>query len=107
MLKLGSPWKKQYDDYKHRKATAGWGKSDAHRHAAAIRYMIKMLLLDIHKEWRTHLGLPVRPSYHEEYQGHVHSGAPREGGGAPTKAVIDSPFDAEIEAELANHREPM
>lgn len=72
MLKVGSPWRSFYDDYKHRKQSAGWGKSDGHRHNAAIRYMVKMLLLDIWKEWRAHEGLPVRPSYQEEKLGHVH-----------------------------------
>lgn len=74
MLKVGSPWKKAYDEYKQRKVSAGWGRSDAHRHQAAIRYMIKMLLLDIWKEWRTFEGLVVRPSYHEEKLGHTYSG---------------------------------
>jgi hypothetical protein len=95
LIKLNSPWRKAYDDYKHRKQTAGWGVSDGHRHNAAVRYMIKMLLLDIYKEWRTYENLPVRPSYHEEKQGHVHS--------APTEHV---PWNAEeispeIEEELA------
>lgn len=69
---VASPWLKFYEDYKHRKATAGWGVSDGHRHKAAIRYMVKHLLLEIWTDWRTHEKLPVRPSYHEEKQGHVH-----------------------------------
>jgi hypothetical protein len=72
MLKVGSPWKKVYDDYKHRISTAGKGRSDAHRHMMAVRYMIKALLIDIHRDWRTSEGLPVRPSYHEEKQGGHH-----------------------------------
>ena len=99
MLKCGSPWKKFYDDYKHRKASEGWGTSDAHRHAAAIRYMVKQLLLDIWKEWRAHLGLPVRPSYQEEKLGHAH-GAPAVG--APDHpAPEEPPLSPEVEAELA------
>ena len=39
-----------------------------------MRFMIKMLLLDIWKGWRESEGLPVRPSYHEEKLGHKHSG---------------------------------
>jgi hypothetical protein len=62
-------WRKVYDDYKHRKLTAGWGSSDGHRHNAAIRYMVKMMLLEIWKAWRAFEGLVVRPSYHEEKQG--------------------------------------
>jgi hypothetical protein len=72
MLQVGSPWRKHYDDYKHRKQSAGWGTCDAHRHAAAIRYMIKMLLLEIWKEYREHEKLSVRPPYQEEYLGHKH-----------------------------------
>lgn len=62
-------WRKTYDDYKHRKQTAGWGVSDGHRHKAAMRYMVKQMLLEIWKAWRTFEGLEVRPSYHEEKQG--------------------------------------
>lgn len=65
----GTRWRKLYDDYKHRKLTQGWGVSDGHRHAAAVRYMVKMMLLEIWKAWREYEGLPVRPSYHEEKQG--------------------------------------
>lgn len=73
LLKCGSPYKKYYDEYKHRWQVANKGTSDAHRHQAAMRYMIKMLLLDIWKEWRAFEGLPVRPSYAEEKLGHVTS----------------------------------
>jgi len=73
LIKVGSPWRKFYDDYKHRKQSAGWGISDGHRHNAATRYMVKMLLLDIWKEWRAFEGLPVRPSYQEEKLGHSHA----------------------------------
>lgn len=73
-IKLRSPWRMFYDDYKHRKQTAGWGRSDAHRHNAALRFMVKMLLLDIHHKWRTHLGLSVRQPYHFEKQGGHPSG---------------------------------
>lgn len=74
MLKVGSPWRKEYDDYKLRKQSAQWGRSDAHRHQAAIRYMIKMLLLDIWLKWREHEKLAVRPPYSEEKLGHKHQG---------------------------------
>lgn len=72
LLKSNSPWRKFYDDYKHRKESAGWGMNAAHRHQAAIRYMVKMLLLDIWTKWREFEGLPVRAPYQEEYLGHVH-----------------------------------
>jgi hypothetical protein len=97
LLKCGSPWKKTYDEYKHRKASEGWGKSDGHRHQAAMRFMIKMLLLDIWKKWRASEGLPVRPSYHEEKLGHVHGGGAATGGPAAPMALDDDP---EIDAEL-------
>lgn len=67
LLKANSPWRSFYDDYKHRKTSAGWGMSDAHRHNAAIRYMVKMLLLEFWKTWRTYEGLPIRESYHDQY----------------------------------------
>jgi len=74
LIKCGSEYRKFYDDYKHRQVSAGWGESDLHRHRAAIRYMVKMLLTDIWREWRTLEGLEVRPSYAEEYLGRVHHG---------------------------------
>jgi hypothetical protein len=40
-----------------------------HRHNMALRYMVKMLLIDIHREWRRSLGLSVRPPYSEEKLG--------------------------------------
>lgn len=73
LLKCNSPYRKFYDDYKHRWESAGKGMSDGHRHNAAMRYMIKMLLLDIWREWRTFEKLPVRDSYQEQYLGHKHS----------------------------------
>ncbi len=105
LLKVGSPWRKCYDDYKHRKESEGWGRNDGHRHQAAIRYMVKMLLLDIWKEWRAHEGLPVRGSYHEEKMGHVHSAAPVWAKPATVATPATPPAektleDLQIEAEL-------
>jgi hypothetical protein len=74
LIKLNSPWREYYDNYKHRLASKKWGTSDGHRHRSAIRYMIKMLLRDIWREWRRHEGLPTRVSYQEEYLGHTHHG---------------------------------
>lgn len=45
----------------------------AHRHRAAIRYMVKMFLLDLYLVWRPMMGLPVRELYAEEYLGKKHS----------------------------------
>jgi len=69
LLKVSSPWTKQYYDYKHRKQTQNWGMSDGHRHNAAMRYMIKIMLMKIHLDWRNFENLPIRASYHEEKQG--------------------------------------
>ena len=74
LLQANSSWRSFYDNYKHRMQTSGKGVSDGHRHNMAIRYLVKMLLLEVWKEWRQIEGLPVRPSYHEEKMGHVHSG---------------------------------
>lgn len=74
LLKLGSPYRSFYDNYKHRKESEGWGVSALHRHKASMRYMIKMLLLDIWKEWREFEGLEVRGTYQEEYLKHIHHG---------------------------------
>ncbi len=55
-----------------------WGKSDAHRHAAAVRYMVKMFLQQLYVEWRTLEGLSVRAPYQEQYLGHKHHETSRE-----------------------------
>lgn len=94
LLQVGSPWRKFYDDYKHRKQSAGWGTCDGHRHAAAIRYMIKMLLLEIWREYRKHEGLTVRPPYQEEYLGHKH------GGNGQKQSSAEEEIDHEVRAEL-------
>jgi hypothetical protein len=70
LIKANSPWRKCYDNRKHARVTAGWGKNDGHRHMDAKRYMVKMLLLEIYKEWRKHEGLPVRESYQDGKIGH-------------------------------------
>jgi len=105
LIKANSPWRKHYDDYKHRKANtivptcaacggkgevvyekkkskcrncegtggpAPWGRSDAHRHAAAVRKMVKMFLLELWQEWRKLEGLPVVEPYSEAYLGRTH-----------------------------------
>ncbi len=52
--------------------------------------MVKMLLLEVWREWRLAEGLPVRPSYHEEKLGHVHGGASvaAAAGGSPPVSVM-------------------
>lgn len=44
----------------------------AHRHRAALRYMIKMFLADLYNTWRPLHGLEVRVPYQEQYLGHKH-----------------------------------
>jgi len=97
LLQVNSPWRKYYDDYKNRKINAGWGRSDAHRHQAALRYMIKMLLLDIWRRWREYEGLPICDSYAEAYLGHGHG----QHAGALNAGPPPDPMAAEIAAEVA------
>jgi len=98
LLRAGSPYKKCYDDYKHRistdparvmgtlldkknlyaagrkeEADAIWHKWRIHR--AASRYMVKMFIKDFWKAWRELEGLPIVPSYHEAVMGHRHHAA--------------------------------
>ncbi len=47
--------------------------SKGHRHAMAIRYMIKLFLVDLYKAWRALEGLPVAPSYQEAKLQHTHA----------------------------------
>jgi hypothetical protein len=74
---LACPYRKVYDDYKHRLENhPGWiDRTKGHRHAAAMRYMIKIFLRDLYIEWRTLEGLPVAPTYQESKLGHVHGEA--------------------------------
>jgi len=72
MLKANSPFRSFYDDYKLRIQSAEKGVSDGHRHRMALRYMVKMVLLEIWKSWRELEGLEVRVPYQEEYLNHKH-----------------------------------
>lgn len=42
---------------------APWGASDAHRHNAALRVMVKAFLRDLYVQWRTMENLPVTEDY--------------------------------------------
>ena len=70
-------YRKIYDDYKHRieNMDAHKEKSKGHRHNMAVRYMIKMFLIDLYNEWRSIEGLPVAPTYTEAKLGKVHGKA--------------------------------
>jgi hypothetical protein len=59
-------YRRIYDQYKHRLENhhAWQDKTKAHRHNAAVRYMVKMFLLDLWREWRTLEGLDTPDPYH-------------------------------------------
>ena len=73
-------YRKIYDDYKHRieNMDAHKEKSKGHRHNMAVRYMIKMFLIDLYNAWRKLEGLPVAPTYTEAKLGKVHGKAENE-----------------------------
>ena len=77
-LRCGSEYRDHYDRYRHRidhhKTHAE--KSDGHRHNMALRYMIKMFLIDLYMHWRALEGLEVHDPYHEAKLGHVHGPKP-------------------------------
>lgn len=50
-------------------------KSDGHKHAMSIRYMVKRFLVDLYKAWRAAEGLPVAAEYSEAKLGKVHKKA--------------------------------
>ncbi len=69
-LRSGSPYRNAYDGYKHRIESRPVPEdqeplSKLHIHRMAIRYMIKIFLIDLYKKWRELEGLPVAPSYEE------------------------------------------
>ena len=70
-------YRQVYDDYKHRieHMDAHKEKSKGHRHNMAVRYMIKIFLIDLYNEWRRIEGLPVAPTYSEAKLGKVHGKA--------------------------------
>jgi hypothetical protein len=70
-------YRKIYDDYKHRlECHPQWEhRTKAHRHNAAVRYMIKQFMIDLYVAGRTLEGLPVYDPYHEAKLGLKHSEA--------------------------------
>lgn len=69
-----SPYRKIYDDYKHRLENHPnhIEKSKGHRHNMALRYMVKQFLADLYEHWRTIEGLTVYKPYVEEKLGIIH-----------------------------------
>jgi len=74
-IKLNSPYREVYDNYKHRLEhhPKHQDKTKLHRHRMAKRVMLKVFLADLWTIARTIKGLPVRPTYAEEKLGIVHS----------------------------------
>jgi len=92
-LRSKSPWAECYANYKHRIETdpvrqkinnEEWKKRHRAKedvsnlwtpkriHNAALRYMVKMFLADLWKQWRILEGLPVTPTYNEARRGYGH-----------------------------------
>ena len=81
-------YRKLYDDYQHRiktrvcpmepkmhggpKKIDKFGCTKGHRHAMALRYIIKMFLKNLYLEWWAIEGKKPRPPYQEEYLGKSH-----------------------------------
>jgi hypothetical protein len=66
LIKANSdPYRAIYDGYKHRlESHPKWSQTTkAHRHNAAIRYMIKRFLCDLYAAWRHCEGLPISDEY--------------------------------------------
>jgi hypothetical protein len=66
-----------YDEYKAKlEANPKWGvdteTSKGHRHNMAVRYMVKVFLIDLYVAWRKLEGLPVAPSYAESKREQQH-----------------------------------
>lgn len=95
LLRSGSPYRKYYDQYRHRietdtarpkgtlldkkKMRAAGQIDEAEKlwhplriHRASMRYMVKQFVADFWRQWRLTEGLPVVPTYHEAVQGHKH-----------------------------------
>jgi len=74
-LKAGGHYGDKYREYKHRIETdpKHAEKTKGHRHNMAMRYCVKMFLLDLWLWWRAFEGYEPKGSYHYDVQGHRHS----------------------------------
>ena len=74
LIKAGGKYKDIYDAYKHRieNHPNHVEKTKAHRHNMAMRYMVKMFLIDLYNAWRELENLPIAPPYHEAKLGIFH-----------------------------------
>jgi hypothetical protein len=70
-------YSKAYYDYKNRLENheVHAEKSKGHRHNMAVRYMVKLFLMDLYAEWRQIEGLEVAKPYHEAKLGMKHKKA--------------------------------
>jgi len=92
-LRSASPRRALYDNYRHRiESDPARKKVDVKEwkrafraeedvrnlwppgriHKAALRYMVKIFLVDLWTNWRQLEGLPVTPTYHEARRGYAH-----------------------------------
>lgn len=69
-----SKYRTIYDEYKLRLENhpAHAEKTKGHRHNMAVRYMVKIFLVDLYAAWRTLEGLPVSDTYAEAKLGLKH-----------------------------------
>ena len=77
-LRSNSPYREFYDNMKHRLESrpdfANHEKGvKGHIHNAAIRYMVKMFLIDLYTTWRALEGLPVAEPYSVAKLGRKHA----------------------------------
>lgn len=65
-IKVKGHYREIYDGYKHRLANNPdhASKTKAHINNMALRYIIKIFMIDLHREWRTIEGLSVPEPYH-------------------------------------------
>ena len=65
-IKLGGPYRDVYDNYKNRLQNRHdlSEESKGHIHNMAVRYMIKIFLIDLHREWRKLEGYEPTLPYH-------------------------------------------
>ena len=75
-LRAGGKYADIYYDYKHRLENnpAHAEKTKGHRHNMAMRYAVKMFLMDLYLAWRALEGLEVSRPYHEAKLGLMHGG---------------------------------
>ncbi|RJR29682.1 hypothetical protein C4564_01830 [Candidatus Microgenomates bacterium] len=70
----GSKYSEVYYNYKNRleNSPKHQEKTKKHRHMMAMRYMVKIFLMDLYANWRAVEGLPVHPPYAEAKLGLKH-----------------------------------